>query len=133
MVAINDPDEYQRMAARTLIDGPGFVLSDYDFMIVWNALALAGEAGEVAEMVKKGLLHQHGLNVDDLAKELGDVMWYVAALATKIGVPLSEIMGRNIDKLLQRYPDGYNTADSIKRVDVPPFYLRRYDQSERDE
>ncbi len=133
MVTINDPDKYQRMAARTLIDGPGFTLTDNEFMIVWKSLALAGEAGELAETVKKGLLHRHGLDRDAVIKELGDVMWYVAALATLMDVSLAEIMGLNIEKLLERYPDGYNTADSIKRVDVPPFYLRRYDQSERDE
>ncbi|MFH2131599.1 MAG: hypothetical protein ABIK68_14575 [bacterium] len=50
--------EYQKQAARTLIEGPGVDIPAGDIMIVWHALGLAGE---VAEMVKKGIFHQHGL------------------------------------------------------------------------
>jgi NTP pyrophosphatase (non-canonical NTP hydrolase) len=111
-------DEYQTLAARTLIDGEGLALSGLDLMLVWNALGLAGEAGEAAELVKKAVLHGHGLDVDKLAKELGDVLWYVAALATTAGLSLGAIMAANIDKLQTRYPDGFAQADSIARVDV---------------
>lgn len=109
---------YQQQAARTLIDAPGFEISDTDMMLVWNALGLAGEAGEVAETVKKGILHQHGLDRDKMAKELGDVCWYLAALCTKLGLDLGDVMQANIDKLMLRYPDGFRSADSIARVDV---------------
>jgi NTP pyrophosphatase (non-canonical NTP hydrolase) len=86
-------------------------------MFVWNALGLASEAGEVAEMVKKGIFHQHGLGREKLKKELGDVLWYIAALCTKLEVDMGEIMQGNIDKLKQRYPNGYSAVDSINRVD----------------
>lgn len=112
------PTEYQRLAARTLIDGPDFTIPDNDIMIIWNAIGLAGEAGEVAELIKKGIFHQHGLDRDKLAKELGDCMWYIAAICTKTGLDLGEIMQANIDKLKLRYPDGYKSEDSIKRVDT---------------
>lgn len=110
-------DEYQRAASRTLIDRPDATYSDEQVMLVWNALGLAGEAGEVADCVKKAVFHQHGLDRDKLIKELGDVLWYVAALCTKLDVPMSEVMALNIEKLEQRYPDGYNSADSVARRD----------------
>lgn len=110
--------EYQQLAARTLIDAPGFEIPNEDIMVVWNAIGLAGEAGEVAEHVKKGVFHQHGLDRDVLAKELGDVLWYVAALCTKTGLDMGEIMQANIDKLRKRYPNGYSSVDSQARVDA---------------
>lgn len=113
-----DANEYQLAAARTLIDKPDSVYSGADIMLVWNALGLAGEAGEVADTIKKAVFHQHGIDRDELIKELGDVLWYVAALCTKLDVPMSEVMERNIDKLKKRYPEGYNSADSQARTDV---------------
>lgn len=111
-------NEYQKLAARTLIDRPDFEIADNDMMIVWNALGLAGEAGEVVDQIKKGILHQHGLDRDKMKKELGDVCWYVAALCTKLDLDLGEVFEANIDKLKKRYPDGYKPADSMKRIDT---------------
>lgn len=113
-------NEYQRLADRTLIDGPDAEYTPTDIMIVWNALGLAGEAGEVADTIKKAVFHQHGLDRDELIKELGDVLWYVAALCSKLNVPLSEVMDRNIAKLIMRYPNGYSSTDSQVRVDIEP-------------
>ena len=113
-----DASKYQIKAARTLINAPGFGISDNDIMIIWNAIGLAGEAGEVAELVKKGIFHQHGIDREKMVKELGDVMWYVAALCTKLDMDLGVIMEVNIRKLEKRYPDGYSSTDSQRRVDV---------------
>lgn len=110
--------DYQYLASRTLIDRPDFEISDEEIMIVWNALGLAGEAGEVAESIKKGIFHQHGLDHEKLKKELGDVCWYIAALCTKLDLDLNEVMAANIEKLRIRYPDGYKPADSVARVDA---------------
>ena len=113
-------NKYQELAARTLIDKPGFEISDNDMMIIWNAVGLAGEAGECCEKIKKGILHQHGLDRVGMKKELGDVLWYVAALCSKLGLDMGDVMDANIEKLKQRYPDGYKSADSIARVDTKP-------------
>lgn len=113
-----DANEYQRLAARTLIDGPDFTISDTEIMAVWNAIGLAGEAGEVADHIKKGVFHRHGIDLAKLEKELGDTLWYVAALCTTLGLDLSAIMQANIEKLRVRYPNGYSSADSLRRVDV---------------
>ena len=110
--------EYQQQAARTLIERPDFDIADRDIMLVWNAIGLAGEAGEVAEHIKKGVFHQHGVDRDKLAKEIGDVLWYAAAICTKIGIDLGDVMQANIDKLKLRYPAGYSSGDSKRRVDV---------------
>ncbi len=111
-------NEYQQLARRTLIDRPDFDISDEDIMLVWNAIGLAGEAGEVAELVKKGVFHQHGVDRTKLEKELGDVLWYVAALCTKAGIDMGDVMQKNIDKLRMRYPEGFSSVASQKRVDV---------------
>jgi NTP pyrophosphatase (non-canonical NTP hydrolase) len=112
------PNMYQQMAARTLIAKPDAEYSDADIMLVWTALGLAGEAGEVADTVKKAIFHQHGVDREILIKELGDVLWYVAALCTQLHVTMSEVMDRNILKLMARYPDGYSSDASQARVDV---------------
>ena len=108
-------DEYQKLASRTLIDKPDATYTDDEIMLVWNALGLAGEAGEVADTIKKAVFHRHTLDRDELIKELGDVLWYVAALCTKLDVPMSEVMERNIEKLKARYPDGYSSERSKNR------------------
>lgn len=111
-------DDYQLAAARTLIDAPDAEYTGSEIMLVWNAIGLAGEAGEVADDVKKAVFHRAGVDRDVLKKELGDVLWYVAALCTKLDVSMSEVMERNIAKLKLRYPDGYSSAASAARIDV---------------
>lgn len=79
------------------------------------ALGLAGEAGEVVEAVKKHVYHQHPLDRDHLVEELGDVLWYVTALASALGVPLDDIAAANVAKLLARYPEGFDPVRSRER------------------
>jgi NTP pyrophosphatase (non-canonical NTP hydrolase) len=110
-------NEYQKLAARTLIDRPGFEITARNIMTVWDALGLAGEAGEVADHIKKGIFHRHGLDIPKLKKELGDTLWYIAAICTTLGFDLGEIMDLNIEKLKERYPNGFNSEDSKRRVD----------------
>lgn len=71
------------------------------------AMGLAGEAGEVVEPLKKWCWHDRSLDVGDLEKELGDVMFYVAALCNTWGIDLGSAMEGNIIKLQARYPDGF--------------------------
>lgn len=80
-----------------------------------GALGLTGEAGEVADQIKKYIFHGHDLNRDDLIKEIGDVCWYVALLCDALEVDLEEVMRRNIDKLRNRYPEGFSEAASVNR------------------
>lgn len=175
-------NEYQELAGRTLIDGPGFELTDEEAKITYVMLDLVTNVGEIADLVKKGIYHRHGfdkvsfliflerakfvigqleegcpdaepmmpsakgtmlawnalglageageavlhasdmafrrdVNIPLLSKELGDTLWYIAAICSKVGLSLEEVMSQNIAKLKKRYPDGYSTAASIERVD----------------
>jgi len=101
-------NEYQQQANRTLTATPGFTLTDEETMIVWNAVGLSGESGEVADLIKKGIFHQRSIDQAKLKKELGDVLWYLAALCTQFGWTLEEVMQLNIDKLKARFPEGYD-------------------------
>lgn len=88
---------YQQEAAETAI---------YQDKVVYPTLGLAGEAGEIANKVKKVLRDNFGEIQEDvrqnLISELGDVLWYVAALATDLKVELSEVANKNIEKLHSR-------------------------------
>ena len=113
-----EANDYQQQSARTLIDRPGFEIPDKGIMIVWYSIGLCGESGEVAELSKKGVFYQHGIDNDRFEKELGDVLWYVAGLCTILGFDMSEVMEKNIKKIWDRYPNGYSSSDSILRADV---------------
>jgi NTP pyrophosphatase (non-canonical NTP hydrolase) len=73
---------------------------------IYPTLGLSGEAGEVAEKIKK-IIRDKGGKIDDssreeIKKELGDVLWYVSQLATELGLPLDDIAEKNIEKLYSR-------------------------------
>ena len=92
--------EYQKKSRRTAI------YPDKDHNFVYPTLGLAGETGEVAEKIKKVLRDNNGV-VDEgrrqeIMKELGDVLWYIAQLATELGLSLDEIAELNIKKLNSR-------------------------------
>lgn len=101
-------NDYQKEAARTLIEVPDFEITPGQVMLSWNALGLAGEAGEVADLVKKSVYHQQGLDREKLIKELGDVCWYLTAICSGLGITLEEVAQANIKKLQARFPEGYS-------------------------
>lgn len=104
------PNEYQTAAMRT----SSKTISANEHLMN-GALGLAGESGEVADIVKKAFMQGHPMDRDHIAKELGDVCWYVAETATAIGYDLETIMQMNIDKLMKRYPEGFSTERSQHR------------------
>jgi NTP pyrophosphatase (non-canonical NTP hydrolase) len=106
-----DFDQYQMLAARTANRG----IDDDKLNLAISGLGLTGEAGEAAELVKKHLGHGHGLDDEHLAKELGDVLWYVADIARRRGIPLSLVAYKNIQKLEARYPEKFESLLSINR------------------
>src|SRR3954451_12412663 len=74
--------------------------------LLYPTLGLCGEAGEVAEKIKKMVRDDGGVLSEErreaLAKELGDVLWYVAQVATEAGLDLDELAAANLEKLLSR-------------------------------
>lgn len=121
---INELNDYQEKALRTWNFN-----KDYHSRLTNVALGLSGEAGEVADAVKKAVHHGHGftdepreeiksVSVHELAKELGDIMYYVSVGAHELGYTLQEIAEININKLAKRYPEGFSVEASINRVDT---------------
>ena len=100
-------DEYQEKTKKyDLFDDSGVDnLADPAFSE--KVLGLVGEAGETADKVKKIIRDKNGVILDEdrglVIKELGDTLWYIAAIARYLGVPLSEVAAGNIDKLESRY------------------------------
>ena len=95
--------DYQRFSRRT---------AEYprEAWLSYPALGLAGEAGEVAEHAKKAIRDDAGTVSDErraaMAKELGDVLWYVTQLASELGLELDQIARENLDKLFSRQRRG---------------------------
>ena len=85
--------------------------NDYLLNVIYAALGMCGEAGEASELIKKYAFHGHTIDTDHLARELGDVLWYVSYIAHLFGYPLGKIMAMNQEKLAKRYPDGKFDAD----------------------
>jgi len=103
-------NEYQQLAMITL--NPALDKKD---VLINSVMGLCGEAGEAIDIVKKWLAQGHELDKAHLARELGDVAWYLAEAATALDMPLEDIFRANIEKLKQRYPQGFETQRSLKR------------------
>ena len=102
--------EYHKLASRTM--NPALNGRD---VLINGVMGLCGEAGEAIDIVKKHLAQGHALDRDGLIKELGDVAWYLAETATALGVDLDEVLERNIEKLKNRYPEGFSAEKSQHR------------------
>lgn len=94
-------NEYQRQALKTAVNYDDSLLAKS----IW-AMGIAGEAGEVIEKWKKIIAYNDGRinksDLDELSKELGDVVWYVAVLADSLGLTFDQIIKDNLKKLTDR-------------------------------
>ena len=86
-------------------------------LLLNSALGLCGESGEVADLLKKYHFQGHNLDLDHVAKELGDIAWYLAVGAYSIGYDLEKILQMNVDKLKARYPNGFSADRSLHRAE----------------
>lgn len=98
-------EEYQKISRKTAI------YKDADKNFIYPTLGLVGEAGEVAEKIKRILRGENDgiINKEirvEIEKELGDVLWYLAQLATELNVSLEEVAEKNIEKLQSRLERG---------------------------
>lgn len=105
-------EDFQQLSKRTAPDN-GQRENALNFII-----GAFGELSETSELIKKWAFHNHPLDTEKIANELGDVMWYIVNLATEFDLDMDLVLEGNINKLFKRYPNGFNTEDSIKRVDV---------------
>lgn len=114
--------KYQELAMRTndgmcnerLLKAMGDKVVDVGGVI--NAsLGLSGEVGELNDMIKKAVFHKHPIHFDHVKKEIGDILWYVALMCDSFGFDMGDIMQMNIDKLIARYPEGFDPEKSQHR------------------
>ena len=103
-------NEYQTLALKTL--NPALDKKD---ILINGVMGLCGESGEAIDIVKKWLAQGHELDKDKLAKELGDIAWYLAETAWALDIPLEKILRMNLDKLKKRYPEGFSADRSVNR------------------
>ena len=105
-------NEYQQLAMKTL--NPELSKKD---VLINGVMGLCGESGEAIDIVKKWLAQGHELDRERLAKELGDIAWYLAEAATALDLQLDDILQANIEKLKKRYPQGFETSRSLQRAE----------------
>ena len=105
-------NEYQALAMTTL--NPALDKKD---VLINGVMGLCGESGEAIDIVKKWLAQGHDLDREKLAKELGDIAWYLAETATALDLSLEDIFASNIEKLRRRYPQGFDVQKSIHRAE----------------
>ena len=103
---------YQKLAMRSL--NPALSKKD---VLINGVMGLCGESGEAIDIVKKWLAQGHALNREKLAKELGDIAWYLAETAFALDIPLEDILRGNLEKLAKRYPEGFSAEKSISRTE----------------
>jgi NTP pyrophosphatase (non-canonical NTP hydrolase) len=105
-----DLNTYQQRTGETAIYPGSQYLSNEATGLTYVSLGLAGEAGEIANKVKKILRDDAGEVTEEkrrlIAGELGDVLWYVAQVATQLDIDLEEIAQDNLDKLAGRKANG---------------------------
>lgn len=101
-------EEYSKKAMTTLTNNYDY--GDINSQLMGQVLGLLGESGEVAEKFKKILRDKAGKISDEdrqeMAKELGDILWYVNSTAVLLGLTLEEVASKNIEKLASRHDRG---------------------------
>lgn len=104
-------NEYQKLASRTM----NHELTEIE-QIRHGVFGLCSEAGEVAGIFQKQY-QGHLPTEEHLVKELGDVLWMVAEICTANRINLDDVMQANINKLIERYPDGFDAEHSLHRAE----------------
>ncbi len=104
-------NDYQKQAMATL--NPALGKKD---ILINGVMGLCGESGEAIDIVKKHLHQGHELDRAKLINELGDIAWYLAETAWALDMPLEDILRRNLEKLKERYPQGFSAGRSQNRA-----------------
>lgn len=103
-------NEYQQKCLRTNS------VNTKEDMIINGVMGLCGESGEVIDIIKKWYYQGHNLEEKKVIDEVGDVLWYVCSILSGLNVTLEETMEHNIEKLKQRYPNGFDSDKSVHRL-----------------
>ena len=103
---------FQREARRSLRDD-----LPYEAMCSNMCMGLAGEIGEVIDIMKKHIYQGKELDITDVIEEVGDVLWYIANFCNVNNITMDECMESNIKKLRKRFPNGFTIKDANERKD----------------
>lgn len=109
---VNRANAYQELANTFAYSDPFIQPKD---RLTEYLMGLSGESGEAIDILKKHMFQGHDMDTEDLALELGDVAWYLAMAANALGYSLSDIFRMNIEKLIKRYPEGFDPERSVNR------------------
>ena len=112
----NDGNATNRLLNLTLSDTTENGIGEDTGTILNACLGLSGEVGEFNDMIKKWIFHNTPLDKEHVKKEIGDVMWYVAMMCESFGFSLDDVMQTNVDELIARYPDGFDTYRANHRA-----------------
>lgn len=104
-------NEYQKLASRTIPEE--FSMMEAEFHALHG---MVGEIGELHSIYQK-LYQGHDWDDEHAEKELGDLLWFIAEYCTSQNWNLEDIMQKNIDKLLARYPKGFDAEHSLHRAE----------------
>lgn len=93
-------------------------ISAHDLALAHAVMGISGEAGELLDAVKKAVIYQKPLDIDNVIEELGDIEFYMQELRRQLGITRETTLSRNIMKLKKRYPEGqYSNKDAQARAD----------------
>lgn len=103
-------NEYQKLCLTTAKKGmkPGEALCNF-------GLGISGEAGDIASCIKKLVFHKNPAIKDGIRENIGDMMWYTAMVCNVFGWNFEEVLGENIKKLKERYPQGFTEKDAQRK------------------
>jgi NTP pyrophosphatase (non-canonical NTP hydrolase) len=103
--------EYNELALRTAKDLPR------EKALLHVLAGLAGEVGELADAIKRAEIYNNTLDLENIAEEISDCLWFVTYTANVFGLSLETIARLNIEKLATRYPDGFSDYHAAARLD----------------
>ena len=109
--------KHRFMVADTAKAAAEIPMVEHDINLMHAALGIAGEAGEVVDVIKKSIINGQPLDTIELTKELGDLEWYLSLLRTTTGIDREVVLQMNVEKLRKRYPDGYSDQAAADRAD----------------
>lgn len=102
-------NKYQALASRTINKDL------INIQLEHHALhGIAGEVGEIHSLYQK-IYQGHVFGIEHLKKEIGDLMWFIAELCTALDLSMDVICEMNIEKLMERYPEGFDSKRSLHR------------------
>ena len=109
------PLEYQNDVERTALHPVNMELDKAEHDLLHFGLGISTEAGELLDALKKSWFYGKPLDLVNIREELGDLLWYIAALHQRMGWDMELTMEANIAKLRKRYPEKFTKADALNR------------------